>query len=282
MPRDRQRSIERRTFWPRSSRPDLLGEVDFDRPCPNCGYNLRGLPEYTACPECGSLQGLNVHGQSPAWERRQTLGSYLAMVIKVIFSPHDTARLFWAPVRLDVLAARRFRRVGLIIATPSLCAVAFALTSAVIGAQRAFWCVPFDAAAILILLNAVSLDPIGFFRDKLSERLFARAEAMAYYASAPLALVPAQLVLLLVTYRPFPASDPGWLIAAAIHVSVLLAQLGLGTMLVAWLTYETMSISIVGAFAFTLGAASRALGTSAVLLLGVPVLVASIAARFGN
>jgi len=29
------------------------GPIDEDRPCPHCGYNLRGLPEGQRCPECG-------------------------------------------------------------------------------------------------------------------------------------------------------------------------------------------------------------------------------------
>ncbi|MDY7110475.1 MAG: zinc ribbon domain-containing protein [Planctomycetota bacterium] len=34
-------------------RLEAAGEIEDDRPCPHCGYNLRGLPEGRVCPECG-------------------------------------------------------------------------------------------------------------------------------------------------------------------------------------------------------------------------------------
>ena len=34
---DNRDLYHRRTFWPRTERPELLGEVDLDRACPSCG-----------------------------------------------------------------------------------------------------------------------------------------------------------------------------------------------------------------------------------------------------
>lgn len=39
------------------------GSIDDDRPCPHCGYNLRGLPEGRLCPECG--QDPTLDGSAP-------------------------------------------------------------------------------------------------------------------------------------------------------------------------------------------------------------------------
>lgn len=277
----KRHTFERRTFWPRSTRPDLLGEVDFDRPCSNCGYNLRGLPPGTICPECGSSDGLDLYAQPLPWERKRAIAAYLSIVIRVIFRPRELARQVWAPLRIDLEAARQFRRIGLLIATITLCVIAFALTSAAIGVTRAVWCLPFDAAAIILCLHAISLDAVAFFKDKLSGTLLTRAEALAYYSSAVLALVPAQLPLLILTREMMRNGEAGILIAAATHICVLLLQLALGLRFVAWLMYETVNITAVGAVAFTLAAATRSIGSAVVLLIGVPLLVGSLAARIG-
>lgn len=46
--------------------------VNSDIPCRNCGYNLRGLREDMACPECGTAVGLSTRGDflrfaDPTW-----------------------------------------------------------------------------------------------------------------------------------------------------------------------------------------------------------------------
>src|SRR2546421_12441218 len=51
---------EHRTFWPRAGPVGgFVPDLGDDRPCGNCGYNLRGLTFDTACPECGAVWGID-------------------------------------------------------------------------------------------------------------------------------------------------------------------------------------------------------------------------------
>src|SRR5262245_48186418 len=54
-----ERAFWGQLFWPRPGGRDISAEVDYDRPCPDCGYNLRGMPIRARCPECGSIGGWN-------------------------------------------------------------------------------------------------------------------------------------------------------------------------------------------------------------------------------
>jgi hypothetical protein len=47
-------------------RLEAAGEIKDDRPCPHCGYNLRGLPEGRVCPECGRDPTPGASDDSPA------------------------------------------------------------------------------------------------------------------------------------------------------------------------------------------------------------------------
>ena len=42
--------------------------IECDRPCFHCGYNLRGLPTVTTCPECGGGSD-----QAAAWKAMQRI-----------------------------------------------------------------------------------------------------------------------------------------------------------------------------------------------------------------
>jgi hypothetical protein len=271
--------FERRQFWPRPGRPEALGEIEFDQPCANCGFNLRGLPPGTPCPECGSRAGLNLSDEPIPWEERQTFGSFLATVYMTIFHPHELARQVWRPVRLDLRAARRFRRMCLILATPPLCVTMWVITAAVIGVDLAAWCMPFNAAAIVIWLNAATLEPMRFFRQQISYRMLPRIEVISHYASAPLLLVLVHPVLLFVTYHTAQTAPPGPLIAAGMHLMLLLATMALGTFSTGWLVYETIDVPKFTAWMYPLGPAMTSMATGVAMLIGVPFFTASMVAR---
>ena len=268
--------LERRQFWPRPDRPQALGEIEFEQPCGNCGYNLRGLPPGSRCPECGSRFGLNLSAEPIPWdddEVRQPVMRLARTVGYAIFHPHELARQIWRPARLDLKSAREFRRITLWIAMIPLCAIAWAITANAAGEKAAWWCLPFHAAAIVVFLNTATLEPLAFFRDKVSEKLLKRTDVIAHYASAPLVLVPLNALLLLLTVAPGSAlGRVTWEEAAVAHVALLLATMALGVPCVAWLMYETVDINPIGAFTMVIGRALMVVATALILLIGVPVM----------
>jgi hypothetical protein len=276
--RDDHDILERRQFWPRPDRPEALGEIEFDQPCGNCGYNLRGLPPGSRCPECGSKFGLNLSADPIPWDDDEIRSSLLRCVRTLwyaIFQPHELARQIWAPGSLDVRSARRFRRVAIWVALFPLCAIACAITSRQLGAEAAAACLPFHAAAIVVFLNTATLEPLAFFRDKVSDKLLKRTDVLAHYASAPLLLLPLNALLLLLTVAPENSSwTISWQEAAIAHVALLLATMALGIPCIAWLMYETVDINPIGAFTLVMGRALMVVATALILLIGVPMMTA--------
>ena len=278
--RDQRDRLEQRQFWPRPGRPEALGEIDFDQPCGNCGYNLRGLPPGVGCPECGSRFGWNVGEEPIPWEEEDEPAplSFFRTAFMAIGRSHDLAKNVRRPYKLDLAAAKRFRRIALWIAIPPLCAIWWTISATTLGTDVAWWCLPFNAAAITVWMNSATLDPIHFFDDKVSAKLLPRVQTIAYYSSAPLLLVPLHLFVLLVTLRPAAngASVSGAL-AAAEHILLLILTLALGVPLWAWLMYETISISVGGAFAMTLVRSLTWIGTAVAMLFLFPAMAAMIA-----
>ncbi len=82
---------------------DLL--IERDLPCTGCGYNLRGIAENGACPECGraavqSIHGDRLHFADPRWMStirrglrlilQVLLGGYLLAITLVSLLPSDS------------------------------------------------------------------------------------------------------------------------------------------------------------------------------------------------
>src|SRR3954454_11492094 len=77
---NRPESDDRKTFWPRVGPVGFVPDLGDDRPCANCGYNLRGLAYDSACPECGALFGINPACDQIPWDDadRRGVGGFVA------------------------------------------------------------------------------------------------------------------------------------------------------------------------------------------------------------
>lgn len=169
--------------------------------CPDCGYDLRGLPEMR-CPECGlSVESLIAEPGIP-WVRRRKLGwfrAYWRTVWTVMFCHRRFAREVMRPVSCG--DARRFRRLTI--------AHAYSPVLIWLGILWCVWPCEVEPAIdyygwpLIVLLLACGLAfvavatviPSYFFRPRgLSIELQNRMVALSYYACAPLAWSPLLLI----------------------------------------------------------------------------------------
>src|SRR5512139_2122602 len=93
---------DRRNYWPRAGPVGYVPDLGDDRPCANCGYNLRGLAYDSACPECGALWGISPASEQLPWdnaEQRERGGgviAFIATVFIVLLRPRDLSGQVWA------------------------------------------------------------------------------------------------------------------------------------------------------------------------------------------
>ncbi|MCH8804790.1 MAG: hypothetical protein IH986_01720 [Planctomycetes bacterium] len=162
--------------------------------CPDCGYNLRGLPA-VRCPECGlSVEALIAEPGIP-WVRRHELGwfrAYWKTVWTVTFRHKRFAREILRPV--SYADAQRFRWVTIVHAyVPLLASLGLGYF---FGPEEVAefpdtvkpWKIWIVAAALLLFFIAATGVPSYFFHPRrLPVELQNRAVAMSYYTSAALA-----------------------------------------------------------------------------------------------
>src|SRR4051812_35111516 len=230
--------LQNQTFWSRRGGRDLSAEVDYDRPCPVCGYNRRGMPMKSRCPECGSLGGWNLYDDPVAWGDRQTFGAFVSTVATAVMNPRRLARHVWCPQRLDLLAARRFRRIALAIASMSLLLAAFLITMRMMGSAVALVSLPFDAVPIIVWLNTVTIEPLGRMKEwSPNTPLGRRVHVIVHYASAWLVLSPLHVLPTM-----FFSDPKNVLPLLAAHAALLIVQLWISAMSLGWLLYELVDM----------------------------------------
>ena len=168
--------------------------VPEDLYCPDCGYNLRGLP-MVRCPECGlSVEALIAEPGIP-WVRRHELGwfrAYWKTVWTVMFRSKRFAREILRPV--SYADAQRFRWMTIVHAyMPLLASLGLGYFFGPEEVAKFFdlvgpWTIWIVAVALaLFLIAATGVPSYSFHPRRLPVELQNRAVAMSYYTSAALA-----------------------------------------------------------------------------------------------
>jgi hypothetical protein len=273
----RDADLDRQTYWSRPGPAGTVpsGDVDLDRPCGNCGYNLRGLPIRCACPECGAVEGITLVTSPLPFNDRHTPASYFATVIEALTAPGTFAQHVWQRQRVSLRSARIFRRINIAVAFLCFCIIIFTITERFMGRRVALVATGIDAIPVLLWLNVWTLDCLRFLKDELLlPRDPHRTETMAHYLSVWLVLSPIQLVGLLASN-----STDTWFVAAGFHLFLLLLQLLSGFVLEGALLWQLIDIPLPQARFIAFWSAITRILTGAIYLAAIPALFAFVAKR---
>jgi hypothetical protein len=263
-------------FWSRRGGRDLSAEVDYDRPCPVCGYSLRGMPIKSRCPECGSTGGWAIDDEPISWDERQTRRTFIGTAATIIFHPHRLARHVWLKRRLDLQAARRFRRINITVAAISLSLAAFIVTAKTVNWAVAGCSLPFQVAAIVLWLNAITLEPMSRLKIWTGDSpISRRVQTIAYYFPAALSLSIIHLASPIWWCDSADAAGT-WFAIGAIHLCVLAVQLWIASRGLGWMLYELIDMPKVQAQMMAVGWVIGAIAQAAVMLIGVPAMIAIV------
>ncbi len=268
---------DRRTFWPRSG-PAISFAPDLgdDRPCENCGYNLRGLHFSSACPECGAMWGINAADAEPiAWNEDATVGSFFSTAMMVLTGGRDLAAQVWTRDTLWLGLAKRFRRINVTVGTIALTPVIVAVQAAFIGWNAALLCVPLDVLCVLWWNIWLTAQPAMFLKDKGSPTPSKRAAVLASYLSAALLLSPLHLLILAIPLR-FSDADAVNL-TITLHLPLLFIQMLIVCAAESALFWQLVDLPRGVAFVTTLLAKLIHSFYAAACLVAVPAIAANMA-----
>src|SRR2546421_4875125 len=266
---------DRRPFWPRAGpAAAFVPDLGDDRPCENCGSNLRGLPFNSTCPECGSTSGIRADAEPIAWNDEPSLANYFRTALMVLTGARDLAAQVWTRDMLWMRPARRFRGVNVALATIALSPAIVAAQASFIGLERALWCAPLDVLCALWWFLTSTAQPAQFLKDKGSPIPSRRAEVLSAYLSATLILSPLHLLLLAVSTK-FTDLDP-LAVALSLHVPLLLLQMLLVAVAESALLWQLVELPRGGAFMMCLSVGVFRCIFAAVYLIALPAIFASM------